>query len=39
MLWKHWERPELRWFAGSHVLHFGRDEYFAAMRQVMGSPE
>jgi pimeloyl-ACP methyl ester carboxylesterase len=39
MLWKHWERPELRWFAGSHVLHFGRDEYFAAMRQLMGSPE
>jgi len=36
LLWEHWGRPELQWFPGSHVLHFGRGAYFAAMREVMG---
>lgn len=36
-LWEHWRRPEIHWFPGSHVLHFGRDEYMAAVRRTMGS--
>lgn len=35
LLWEHWQRPELHWFPGSHVLHFGRDGYLAAMRRLM----
>jgi dienelactone hydrolase len=35
LLWEHWDQPELRWFPGSHVLHFGRGEYLAAMRGLM----
>lgn len=38
LLWEHWGRPELEWFPGSHVLHFGRGDYFAAMRRVMAPP-
>ena len=36
-LWEHWRRPQLHWFPGSHVLHFGRRAYLAAMRALMGS--
>jgi dienelactone hydrolase len=32
---EHWGRPALRWFPGSHVLHFGREEYRLAMRELM----
>lgn len=35
LLWQHWGRPELHWFAGSHVLHFGRAAYLARMRELM----
>jgi hypothetical protein len=35
LLWEHWGRPELQWFPGSHVLHFGRGGYQAAMRSLM----
>jgi dienelactone hydrolase len=35
LLWEHWDQPELRWFPGSHVLHFGRGEYLDAMRGLM----
>ena len=35
MLWEHWARPEIHWFPGSHVLHFGRAAYLAAMRRLM----
>jgi hypothetical protein len=37
MLWEHWDRPRVHWFAGSHVLHFGRSGYLEEMREVMGS--
>ena len=37
LLWEHWGRPALHWFAGSHVLHFGRDAYLARMRAVMSA--
>lgn len=26
-LWRHWERPRISWFPGSHMLHVGRSEY------------
>ncbi len=35
MLWEHWDRPALRWFPGSHVIHFGRGDYLGAMRELM----
>ncbi len=35
LLWEHWGRPELHWFVGSHVLHFGRGSYLRAMRELM----
>ncbi len=38
MLWEHWDRPKLCWFPGSHILHFGRDDYFGAMRALMRQP-
>lgn len=35
LLWEHWGRPELRWFPGSHIVHFGRGDYLGAMRDLM----
>jgi alpha-beta hydrolase superfamily lysophospholipase len=35
LLWEHWERPELHWFPGSHVMHFGRRAYLDAMRRLI----
>jgi pimeloyl-ACP methyl ester carboxylesterase len=35
MLWEHWNRPELHWFPGSHVIHVGRGAYREAMRRLM----
>jgi len=29
-LWHHWGRPTLRWYGGSHVTPFRRDNVFAA---------
>jgi pimeloyl-ACP methyl ester carboxylesterase len=37
LLWEHWGRPRLHWFAGSHVLHFGRSGYLGEMRELMRS--
>jgi hypothetical protein len=37
LLWEHWGRPRLHWFPGSHVIHFGQNEYIEAMHEVMGS--
>lgn len=34
-LWEHWGRPEIHWFPGSHVMHFGRESYLAAMRRYL----
>jgi pimeloyl-ACP methyl ester carboxylesterase len=31
LLWEHWQRPEVHWFAGSHLLHFGRSRAFARL--------
>ncbi len=38
MLAEHWGDPELHWFPGSHVLHFGRDDYRLAMARLMDTP-
>lgn len=38
LLWEHWERPAIHWFPGSHVLHFSRESYLAAMRELIESP-
>lgn len=35
MLWEHWDRPELHWFPGSHVVHLGRAAYQDAVRRLM----
>jgi pimeloyl-ACP methyl ester carboxylesterase len=36
LLWEHWQRPQIHWFPGSHILHFGRSAYLTAMWQLMG---
>jgi pimeloyl-ACP methyl ester carboxylesterase len=38
MLWEHWGKPQLRWFPGSHILHFERGSYLEAMRELMSVP-
>jgi pimeloyl-ACP methyl ester carboxylesterase len=38
LLWEHWGRPQLEWFPGSHVIHFGRGAYLDAMRTLMRMP-
>ncbi|MEA2347505.1 MAG: hypothetical protein QOG62_1292 [Thermoleophilaceae bacterium] len=35
LLWEHWDRPTLEWYPGSHILHFGRDNYRAAMQNLL----
>ena len=35
LLWEHWGEPELHWFAGSHLIHLGRDAYHGRMRQFL----
>jgi hypothetical protein len=34
-LWEHEQRPQLRWFPGSHIIHFGRGAHLDAMRRLM----
>ncbi|WP_354697622.1 alpha/beta fold hydrolase [Paraconexibacter sp. AEG42_29] len=38
LLWEHWDRPKLRWFPGSHILHVGRGTYLREMRDLMAAP-
>jgi hypothetical protein len=35
LLWEHWDRPQLHWFLGSHILHFGRRRYLDDMRNLI----
>ena len=35
LLWEHWGKPELHWFAGSHLVHVGRDAYHSRMRAFL----
>jgi hypothetical protein len=36
-LWDHWERPEIHWFPGSHIVHFGRGSVFRAVKKFLKS--
>ncbi len=36
-LWKHWDQPELYYWAGSHVLQFGRDKALTALMRIIES--
>ena len=35
LLWEHWDKPEIYWFAGSHLIHLGRDAYHGQMRRFL----
>jgi pimeloyl-ACP methyl ester carboxylesterase len=35
LLWDHWDRCQIHWFPGNHVLHLDRGEYLAHMRSFM----
>ena len=37
LLWEHWDRPELRWFPGSHLLHADRRAYLDAMETFIAA--
>jgi hypothetical protein len=34
-LWEHWKRPEIHWWPGSHVAHFGRERSFRVLGQFL----
>jgi hypothetical protein len=36
-LWKHWDEPEIHWWPGSHVLHFGQRRSFRALVEFLGT--
>ena len=33
VLWEHWGRPEIHWFPGGHLAHFGRGGCLEAVRR------
>jgi pimeloyl-ACP methyl ester carboxylesterase len=35
LLWEHWDRPQLHWYPGNHILHVNRAAYLRAMRRFM----
>ena len=37
MLWEHWERPAIHWFAGAHVLQFGRGDALRTVRRFVAA--
>ena len=34
-LWQHWRRPEIHWFAGSHLAQIGRGDGFRKLRRKL----
>ncbi|MEJ8845808.1 hypothetical protein [Variovorax rhizosphaerae] len=36
LLHRHWPGSTMHWFAGNHLLHFGRREYLRRMREHIG---
>jgi pimeloyl-ACP methyl ester carboxylesterase len=34
-LWRHWGRPALHWFPGSHLVHFGRRGYLHRVERFL----
>ena len=38
-LWEHWGQPRIHWFAGAHLLQFGRGDAFREVRRFLsGQP-
>lgn len=38
-LWRHWDRPQLHWFPGNHVLHVERGAYLKQMGRFLQAAE
>jgi hypothetical protein len=34
-LWQHWGEPDIHWWPGSHVAHFGRERSFRALGRFL----
>ncbi|MEA2167733.1 MAG: hypothetical protein QOF76_1033 [Solirubrobacteraceae bacterium] len=34
-LWEHWDRPQIHWFVGNHIMHLSRGAYLKEMRRFM----
>ena len=34
-LWRHWDRPQIHWAVGNHVMHLSRGAYLREMRHFM----
>ncbi|WNC66853.1 hypothetical protein RI845_09905 [Thalassotalea nanhaiensis] len=37
ILWDHWQRPDIHWFHGNHVLHLGQQLYLDDMERFFDS--
>lgn len=35
--WRHWDRPRLSWYPGSHILHVGRSRYLYEIKNWLNS--
>lgn len=35
LLWDHWDRPDIHWFPGNHILHFDQGKYLKEMSAFM----
>lgn len=36
-LWRHWNRPRISWYPGSHLLHVGRSQYLYEIKDWINS--
>lgn len=34
-LWEHFDRPQIHWFAGGHLMHFGREGYLLHLQRLL----
>ena len=35
LLWEHWDRPDIYWFPGNHLIHLGRREYWDEIERFL----
>lgn len=35
LLWDHWDRPEIHWFPGNHLLHLDQGRYLKGVRKFL----
>jgi pimeloyl-ACP methyl ester carboxylesterase len=35
LLWEHWQRPQIHWFDGAHLLQFGRGDAYRAVHRFL----